>query len=149
MKVVHFEPVVRVDVGHTKQGKKFSVVRRSKPGRRCQKPRETGERLLCPFCGNPHPVLYFAIREGEEGERKVRTWECPKAGRMSLNLGAGFQQYVEGLIIGRRGKARNEGEQIEEQGEAYVQQGEQAVERSEKYAKVRKRLEAVIRNVGR
>jgi hypothetical protein len=96
------------------------------------------------------------MREGEEGERKVRTWECPKAGRMSLNLGVKFQQYIDSIIIRRGEKARSGEAQLEEQGEARVvqgeeraEQGEKTEERGEKYAKVRKRLEVVIENVER
>jgi len=102
MEVQNSSQPVRVEKCRTREGEEFTIRRRARPGRRCQKPRETGEELSCPFCGIAHPVLYYAIREGQEGERKIKSWECPKAGKMSLNVGKRFQEYIDSIII-RRG----------------------------------------------
>jgi hypothetical protein len=99
-KVKDSEPL-RVETHRTREGKEFTIERRARPGRRSQRPRETGEKLSCPFCGSTHPVLCYTMREGEEGERKIRSWECPKAGKMSLNVSSKFQDYIGTILMSR------------------------------------------------
>ena len=149
---------MRVETYRTQEGEEFAIKRRARPGRRCQKPRETGEELSCPFCGSPHPVLYYVMREGEEGERKVRSWECPMTGRMSLNIGSRFQRYIDSIIIRRGDQVRSNGEDTDGEDKARktssqgVRRGVKAgntENRANKYAEARKTLERVIRNVGR
>lgn len=91
--------LVRVEKYRTRAGEEFTIGRRARSGRRCQRPKETGERLECPFCGDVHPVLYYIMQAGKASERKVRTWECPRTGRMSLNINPRFQDYISTITV--------------------------------------------------
>jgi len=85
------------------------IVRRPRRGRKYQKPLPTGDILSCPFCSGEHEVLAYSVSKGKSGERKVRTWACPKVGRLSLNQGKQWDEYIESIIVRPTPKVRTSG----------------------------------------
>ncbi|MDH3365789.1 MAG: hypothetical protein OEM29_07310 [Thermoplasmata archaeon] len=93
------DKVVRVEQHTTSDGRKFQIARKSRPGRRCQTPESTGEKLGCPYCEGIDEVISYKVRSGQKGERTVKSWICPKIGKMPLNMSRKFQDYIESIII--------------------------------------------------
>lgn len=93
------EGVVRVEAYTTSDGKEFSIARKPRPGRQCQTPQKTGERLGCPYCSEIHDVISYTVNKDRKGERQYKSWECPVAGKMPLNRSKKFQEYIAGITI--------------------------------------------------
>jgi len=100
MNTLHHNPPARVERFKTSEGKEFVITRRPRRGRKYQEPQLTGDRLNCPYCSQEHDVVYYLVAKGKKGEKKVRTWICPKVGKSPLNQGRQWDEYIGSIIVG-------------------------------------------------
>jgi len=100
MKILHRDPPARVERYKTSEGKEFVIARRPRRGRKYQEPQLTGDKLSCPYCSQEHDIVYYIVVKGRKGEKKVRTWICPKVGKLPLNQGRQWDEYIGSIMVG-------------------------------------------------
>ena len=99
MNPLHDNPPARIERYKTSEGKEFVIARRPRRGRKYQEPQLTGDKLSCPYCSQEHDVVYYLVAKGKKGEKKVRTWICPRVGKLPLNQGRQWDEYIGGIIV--------------------------------------------------
>ena len=99
MNTLHHDSPARVERYKTSEGKEFVIARRPHRGRKYQEPQLTGDKLSCPYCSQEHDVVYYLVAKGRKGEKKVRTWICPKVGKHPLNQGRQWDEYIESIVV--------------------------------------------------
>jgi hypothetical protein len=99
MNTKYRDPPARVEKYKTSEGKVFVIARRPRRGRKYQEPQPTGDKVDCPYCSQEHDVVYYLVTKGRRGEKKVRTWICPMVGKLPLNQGRKWDEYIESIIV--------------------------------------------------
>jgi hypothetical protein len=99
MNILHRDPPARVERYKTSDGKEFVITRRPHRGRKYQEPQATGDKVSCPYCSQEHEVVYYVVTKGKKTKKKVRAWMCPKVGKLPLNQGRQWDDYVESIIV--------------------------------------------------
>jgi len=102
MTTLHDNHPARVERYRTSEGKEFVITRRPHRGRKYQEPQPTGDKVSCPYCSQEHDVVYYLVAKGKKAEKKVRAWICPKVGKLPLNQGRQWDDYVESIIVRNR-----------------------------------------------
>lgn len=102
MNTLHHDLPARVERFKTSEGKEFVITRRPRRGRKYQEPQLTGDKLSCPYCSQEHDVVYYVVAKGKKADKKVRAWICPKVGKLPLNQGRQWDDYIESIILRNR-----------------------------------------------